>query len=312
MSFDRAELAEAVTAYGFVARLVVAAVSGSVPRNTGTSMLVWKDGQSGTIGGGTLEYEAVEQARETLGKDWMRHFPLGPALGQCCGGAVTLISETYDHNRLNTIEEDFVVRRVTGNAGMPLKLRDTLRAARNSGRLIAPIWEDGWMLEPVSKPQRQLWIFGAGHVGRALVQVLAPLPQLHITWVDTAENRFPLDIPTGVTKLIAANPAAVVQYAPHTAEHLVLTYSHNLDLEICHQLLSHGFSQAGLIGSKTKWARFRKRLDELGHDHAQILRIRCPIGQPQLGKHPQAIAVGVAASLLSQLGSAAELENKVG
>lgn len=312
MSFDRAELEEAIAAHGPVARLVVAACSGSVPRNTGTSMLVWQDGQRGTIGGGTLEYEAVEQARENLGQDWMRHFPLGPALGQCCGGAVTLISETYDHNRLKTLADDIIVRRVSGQSDMPLRLRDALRTARNAGQNVSPSWEDGWMLEPVSKPTRELWIYGAGHVGRALVRVLAPLPELHITWVDTANNRFPATIPTGVTKLVAANPAAVVQYAPPHGEHLILTYSHSLDLEICHQLLRHGFSQAGLIGSKTKWSRFRKRLGELGHDHAQILRIRCPIGQPSLGKHPQAIAVGVAARLLSQAGNAAELENKVG
>jgi xanthine dehydrogenase accessory factor len=89
-----------------------------------------------------------------------------------------------------------------------------------------------------------------------------------------------------------------VKFAPDSARHLILTYSHALDLELCHQLLSHRFAFTGLIGSKTKWARFRKRLAELGHTAAQITRITSPIGEPILGKQPQAIAIGVAASLL--------------
>ena len=90
-----------------------------------------------------------------------------------------------------------------------------------------------------------------------------------------------------------------MRLAPAEAEHLVLTYSHALDLEICHRLLGHGFRAAGLIGSATKWARFRSRLAALGHAPEQVARIRCPIGDPALGKHPQAIAVGVAAEILS-------------
>ena len=91
-----------------------------------------------------------------------------------------------------------------------------------------------------------------------------------------------------------------MRHAPPSAEHLVLTYSHALDLEICHRLLSHGFARAGLIGSATKWARFRKRLLALGHSEVSIARITCPIGDPALGKHPQAIAIGVAHDFLAQ------------
>ena len=80
----------------------------------------------------------------------------------------------------------------------------------------------------------------------------------------------------------------------------MLTFSHSLDLELCHRLLGHGFRTLGLIGSATKWARFRSRLAALGHAEARIARIRCPIGDPGLGKHPQAIAIGVAADLLGQ------------
>ena len=90
-------------------------------------------------------------------------------------------------------------------------------------------------------------------------------------------------------------------HAPHDAHHLILTYSHALDLALCHGLLGHGFARAGLIGSATKWARFRSRLGALGHAPAQIARIRCPIGTPGFGKHPQAIAIGVASGLLSDI-----------
>jgi xanthine dehydrogenase accessory factor len=81
-------------------------------------------------------------------------------------------------------------------------------------------------------------------------------------------------------------------------EHLVLTFSHALDLELCHRLLNRGFRSCGLIGSATKWGRFRSRLRALGHEAAEIGQIRCPIGDPSLGKHPQAIAVGVVAEML--------------
>lgn len=156
-----------------------------------------------------------------------------------------------------------------------------------------------WMVEPVLRPARQLWIWGAGHVGRALVDVLSPLPEIAITWVDTGVERFPETIPAGVTPLPAAQPADLVGYAPKEAEHLILTYSHELDLELCNRLLRHDFAFAGLIGSATKWARFRSRLAALGHGPQQIARITCPIGDPALGKHPASIAIGVAARLLS-------------
>jgi len=155
---------------------------------------------------------------------------------------------------------------------------------------------EGEMAAPAGRP---LWIYGAGHVGRALVQVLAPLPDVAITWVDVAAARFPDVIPDSVTQLIAADPVRVVPHAPVQAEHLVLTYAHDLDLALCHAILSRGFAGAGLIGSATKWQRFQRRLHALGHADAQIARIACPIGDPSLGKHPQAIALGVATAMIA-------------
>ncbi len=161
----------------------------------------------------------------------------------------------------------------------------------------------------VSPIRRPVWIWGAGHVGRALVDVLAPLPDVALTWVDTGAERFPLDIAEDITVVPAANPADLVAHTPAGAEHLIVTYSHALDLELCHRLLGHGFAFAGLIGSESKWARFRSRLAALGHTRGQIARITCPIGDPALGKHPQQIAVGVAAEFLHR-GTARQAEER--
>jgi xanthine dehydrogenase accessory factor len=315
MSFDADTLAAAIAREGRVARVVVAAIEGSAPREAGAAMLVWPGGQSGTIGGGTLEYEAAARARKTLteARDRLDRLPLGPALGQCCGGSVTLLTEVWDAARLESASGEVIARPLPGPATEPpLAVTRLLNAARAKGLVPAPGIVAGWMIEPRARPARSLWIYGAGHVGRALVEVLAPLPDLSVTWVDTAPDRFPDAIPPRATQLVAANPAEVVRYAPVQAEHLVLTYSHALDLELCHQLLRHGFGSAGLIGSRTKWARFRTRLRQLGHEDAQIARIACPIGDPSLGKHPQAIAVGVAAALLRARGTESAAKDATG
>ncbi|SFA84976.1 molybdenum cofactor sulfurylase [Poseidonocella pacifica] len=295
MSFDLSAIRRAIAAHGPVARVVVAEVKGSAPREVGASMLVWKDGQSGTIGGGTLEHEAARNAR--TGRRGLSRHALGPDLGQCCGGAVTLLTEEWDADRLADIHE--VAARPVDGAEMPLAVARTLDRARAQGIRPAPHLLQGWFLEPVLRPTRQLWIWGAGHVGRALVTTLSPLPDLSITWIDTAPERFPAEIPEGVTALPAAAPEQLAAHAPTDAEHLILTYSHDIDFALCDALLRRGFGAAGVIGSATKWARFRKRLHNLGHSHDEIMRIRCPIGRKDLGKHPQAIAIGVAAALLN-------------
>ncbi len=294
MAFDLTSLRAAIAAHGQVARVVIAEVQGSSPREVGAAMLVWDGGQSGTIGGGALEYQAAQQAFAREG--FSRH-PLGPELGQCCGGAVTLLTEVYDADRLATLDGEIVIAR--GPSEMPLAVKRLTTCARNQGVDLRTRMVQGWFVEPVAQPTTPLWIWGAGHVGRALVEVLHPMPEIEITWVDTAPNRFPDMIPEGVNALPASDPLRVVAHAPQDAAHLILTYSHALDLSLCDALLRHGFAFAGLIGSDTKWARFTSRLRKLGHTDAQISRICCPIGQKSLGKHPQAIAVGVAAQLLS-------------
>lgn len=299
MGFDRNEIAEAVARHGRVVRVVIAAVQGSSPREVGAAMLVWKDGQSGTIGGGALEYQAAIAAHEMTNAVRLTRHSLGPDLGQCCGGAVQLLAEVYEAQSVAAFDAGQVVARsVTPDAEMPLAVKRVIATARAHGtRPVAQLLQ-GWMIEPVAQPQRNLWIWGAGHVGRAFVNVMAPLPDLAITWVDTGLDRFPTDVACNVSVLPAVNPVDLVAHAPQQAEHLIVTYSHALDLELCHALLGHGFGFAGLIGSKSKWARFKGRLRALGHGAAQIERITCPIGNPEMGKHPQEIAIGVAAAML--------------
>ncbi len=305
MSIDLMALADAVAVNGKVVRIVVAQTEGSTPREVGAAMLVWQDGQEGTIGGGALEWQAVTRARELLERNGERSFErlaLGPSLGQCCGGAVTLLSEVFDAQSVRGIENNDVFARCRmGSTDQPLSVTRLLSAARSQGVMPASCMVDGWMIEPITPSPTPLWIYGAGHVGRGLVNVITSLPDFVITWIDTAPDRYPEAIPPGVTVLPAARPEAALRKAPKHAFHLILTYSHVIDLELCHAALCHGFASAGLIGSATKWARFRNRLLALGHESAEIDRITCPIGDPALGKHPHAIAVGVAATLLRQV-----------
>jgi xanthine dehydrogenase accessory factor len=305
--FDLAALGAALAAHCRVARVVIAGVEGSSPREVGASMLVWDQGQSGTIGGGALEYEAAAKARVLLaspptpavphrgGREarLVERIALGPSLGQCCGGAVVLWSEVFE-----SVPEVVSGVMARGPGEMPLAVKRLLAAARGQGVRPGPGLVQGWLVEPVAEAERQVWVWGAGHVGRALVGVLAPLPGIAVTWVDIGAERFPDAVPDRVTVVPASDPAMVADHAPFDAEHLVLTYSHALDLELCHRLLRRGFRSCGLIGSATKWARFRSRLAALGHSAEAVGRITCPIGDPELGKHPQAIAVGVVAQLL--------------
>lgn len=293
MSLDLDRLKRAVGS-GPVARIVVLRTAGSVPREAGAEMLVWQDRTEGTIGGGALEWEAIAAARDLLIRGGIaeRIWPLGPGLGQCCGGSVTTVTEVFTAQNLPRSLPYIRPLRVAAQSGGLMQRLQSLPAQA------APALIDGWLVDTALPHQRDLWIWGAGHVGRALVTVLAPLPDYRLTWVDIAADRFPAEIAENVTPVVAAQPERLVPHAPRTAEHLVLTHSHALDLSLCHALLSHGFASLGLIGSDTKWARFRARLTALGHAADQIGRIVCPIGDPNLGKHPHAIALGVATRLL--------------
>jgi xanthine dehydrogenase accessory factor len=235
---------------------------GSVPREAGTHMLVTRDAVFGTIGGGHLELTAIAQARQWLAAgDTTPHdaeFALGPSLGQCCGGALTLRTQ---------------------------RLGDAALAA----------WPD-------RAPRFFLQLYGAGHVGRAIVALLAGI-DCRVQWIDERESEFPTQpLPPHIERLCVEPVEAEVAQAPPGAHYLVLTHSHDLDLRITEAILRRGdFASLGLIGSRTKRARFVHRFEERGVPAEAIGRMTCPIGVPGIaGKEPEVIAVAVVAQLLQQ------------
>ncbi|MEM9271296.1 MAG: XdhC family protein, partial [Pseudomonadota bacterium] len=166
MSLDLPKLCEAIAAPGAVMRVVVAATRGSVPREAGAAMLVWQDGQEGTIGGGTLEWDATARARALLaeGRSELMELPLGPALGQCCGGHVTLALEYWDQAALARVKEPVFARPMGGVSTPPAPVR-TAMAKAEAGLLHLPHLEGKWLVESTASTGVPLWIWGAGHVG---------------------------------------------------------------------------------------------------------------------------------------------------
>jgi xanthine dehydrogenase accessory factor len=233
--------------------VTVLRADGSTPREAGAKMVVSATASHGTIGGGHLELEAIGIARTLLASSpageppapLSRDFGLGPSLGQCCGGAVTLLFEAI----------------------LPARWR--------------------------------VAVFGAGHVGRALVRLLADLP-CQVDWIDSREDGFPAEVPGNVRALSTDAPEAEVGDLPPGCDVLVMTHSHQLDLRIVEAALRRGdLPYLGLIGSRTKRARFEARLAERGVSALSLARIVCPIGIPGAGgKLPAEIAIAVAAQLL--------------
>lgn len=244
----------------------VESTEGSVPRGEGTWMAVFASSTVGTIGGGRLEYEAIAHAQQMLagslaGAAPLRRFPLGPSLGQCCGGVVTL---------------RFELARADDSAA----LRERLRAT----------------LAPVA-------LFGGGHVGAALAQVLSRLP-FALLWIDSRDGIFPADVSPAVACEHSDPVHGAVASLPVGCSVLIMSFSHAEDLDIVAACLARQRAQGdlryvGLIGSKTKWAVFRHRLVQRGFSAEELAWVTCPIGVPGIsGKEPEIIAVAVAAQLL--------------
>ena len=238
---------------------------GSVPREAGTRMLVSAEAVTGTIGGGHLELQAIRQARAMLAagthQPHDQHYALGPSLGQCCGGALTLRTQVLDATALAD-----------------------------------------W---PSTKPLFHLQLYGAGHVGRAIAQLLERIP-CQVQWIDERAAEFPTEPSAPHIERICAEPvAAEVATAPPGSFYLVLTHSHDLDLGVTHAILQRAdFAYLGLIGSATKRARFVHRLEARGIAPELLARITCPIGLPGIsGKSPEVIAVAVVAQLLLLAGA---------
>jgi xanthine dehydrogenase accessory factor len=244
--------------------VTVDSTRGSVPRDAGAWMGVFANAVVGTIGGGHLELQAIADARARLGGavgDAVQSHALGPSLGQCCGGVVRLRFERVGAADIRALHVRLAPRRA-----------------------------------PVA-------LFGGGHVGRALVNALAPLP-FQITWIDSRDEIFPPDAPADV-QCEHSDPvqAAVADLAPGSRV-LIMSFSHAEDLDVVAACLLRQRERAdlafiGLIGSATKWATFRHRLEQRGFAQSELAGVTCPIGIPGIaGKEPEVIAASVAAQLL--------------
>jgi xanthine dehydrogenase accessory factor len=333
-----ATIAGALARHGRCAMVTVADTQGSAPREAGARMIVMPDGGfHGSIGGGALEWRALADARTLLAEDApqarLRRQALGPELGQCCGGSVRLLIEVFDGALADEVaglaarEADAgfaTIARLSPSLvpakagtqrdagkepGSPLSrgradgyvgaLSRTILETTDSHRRPVQIAPDGTIFETFASQTRPLWLFGAGHVGRALVLALAPLP-FEVTWIDPRREAFPAATPGNVRSVHLPDPAAALAGAPRQAFVLVMTHSHALDLALVHAALEpERFSYVGLIGSATKRARFRKRLSDLRLSAESISHLTCPIGLAGIAsKAPAAIAASVAADLL--------------
>lgn len=194
------------------------------------------------------------------------------------------------------------------------KADDLLSADGVPGSLLHPLVEtqsslpdtsDALFFEMISPSRFQVALFGAGHVGSALVNILAGTSDCRITWVDGRAGQFPPELPSNVEARLSDNPVAEVEDLSGQAYCLVMTHDHQLDQDLCEALLRRNdFAFLGLIGSATKQRRFAQRLREKGINERQLERLTCPIGIPGIeSKEPGVIAVSVAAQLL-QLQSA--------
>ncbi len=298
--------------------VTVAIAEGSVPREAGAKMLVSPEQLKGTIGGGHLELRAIEIARAMLGQGRARHlerFALGPSLGQCCGGVVHLAFEIMDTDQARVLAarrdtDTWRVLALDGESecalidahGMQLWGDAAPTFERTHGTHV--MQEQGgrrWLVDEVAAPRAHLVLFGAGHVGAAIVRALAELP-CKITWVDEREDLFPPGVPANVTIEASDVPEALVADAPANASYLVMTHSHALDQRLTEAIMARAdVGWFGLIGSLTKRRQFEHRLRARGVDEARIEAMVCPIGLPGIAdKAPAVIAASVAAQLLME------------
>jgi len=324
------ELLRALDREPAIVRVVIASVRGSAPREAGACMLVGLRHSAGTIGGGHLEWQALNAARELLAggapSATVRRVVLGTDLAQCCGGVVEVWIERYsqtdramvgaidmaargaDAYLLSTLGHAGVERRVlsgklaSASAHSPL----TLLPAGTRAILSADPEGRSTLFERIDVALPPVWMYGAGHVGQALARIFTDLP-VQLTWIDARSEFLPADSADSIQIVHAADPERTVAAAPADARFLVLTHSHPLDYALCRAILRRGrFAWLGLIGSRSKSARFRSRLAREGVPSELIGRLVCPIGDRSISsKWPAAIAVSVAAQLLRDISTSA-------
>jgi xanthine dehydrogenase accessory factor len=304
--------------------VTVARAEGSVPRKTGAKMLVGADMQVDTIGGGHLELQACEIARAMLASGASRllqRFALGPGLGQCCGGVAHLAFEriepasaALESLRRGAMQSRDVWRLVDLDGADSLALDDLADAPffidHQLPCRVVEYDSRRWLVDPCRAARAQLLLFGAGHVGSAIVRALAELP-CQVRWVDARDELFPAEVPANVTPEATDTPAALVDAASAGTSYLVTTHSHALDMQLTEQILRRADAGwFGLIGSHTKRSQFEHRLRERGITAERIATMVCPIGIAGIsGKAPAVIAAAVAAQLLQVWETQHLLEN---
>lgn len=306
---------------GSVARIVVASVRGSAPREAGTCMLVEANRTYGTIGGGHLEWSAIAAARTLLQRNDPRmaavqRFVLATDLAQCCGGVVELWIEKYTRADspllaeaaraakpgtailVSEIHDAGLTRRIV----RPLKSFLEMDASMTATRLEHCADGTTRLSERLGQRLPHVWLFGAGHVGQALTRIFAELP-FHLSWIDSRRSLLPLASGDRLDVVCAEDPAALVASAPARTHFIVMTHSHSIDYGLCRAILGRGDAAwVGLIGSKSKAARFRSRLAADGLTQASISTLVSPIGVDGIdSKVPGVIAVAVIAQLLQVL-----------
>jgi len=298
-----------IAEHGAAALVTLAQAQGSSPREVGARMVVAPSGAfTGTIGGGALEWGALAEAQALLAR---RDGPamarldraLGPDLGQCCGGRVLLTVERFDTNDRSAITplaqaECAGVLTTIGTLDGDGRLMRRIAGPHPSGPA-HDVQPDGSVIERFGEEPTAFYLFGAGHVGRALVTALAPLP-FAVTWIDGRRGAIPQTFPPNVTAIREGDPTELLSRAPDGAFVAVMTHSHALDLDlVIAALQAKRFSYVGLIGSATKRARFTSAMRKMGVAADAVDKLVCPIGLTAIkDKAPVAIAASIAAQVL--------------
>ncbi len=294
---------------GETATLVtVVMAKGSGPRNPGAHMLVLADGSiSGTVGGGELEWQAIEEAKSNTPGVWRKDFVLGPDLGQCCGGRMTLQFELCLPEQLPTWQALLQDPEALYWTVFDQDSNEIVRR-KPSPELLATLSEDLSLFYPIdhnsylerfAEKRMPLFLFGAGHIGKALTMSLAALP-IKVTWLDNRPEIFPSLMPRSIATKAFTSAPQELDALPEKSAVLVMTHDHALDLEICLSALQNSSCMfLGLIGSSTKRTRFINRLSAAGLTKSQLDKFQCPIGVGGItSKEPTSIAASVAAQLL--------------
>jgi len=333
------ELSDLAAAGERAVLVTVAGIRGSAPREIGAKMIVTATDTIGTIGGGQLEYQSTRVAVDMLddSASTLRSFPLGSSMGQCCGGVVeilfepipeglpdwlrdlaalhgqrepaviaTRISRTKPAKFLVTAQQVFGVESADADVALVSKARQLLADGKPTTRDVQELYE------LIVAPDLNIAVFGAGHVGTAVVNALAGL-DCNIRWIDSRRKVF-RQVPANVRAIEASAPALEVAAMPANSFYLVMTHSHATDFDICERILRRGDARyCGLIGSLSKRRRFEKRYGQQGMTQSVIDQLVCPIGVNGIsGKKPAEIAVAVAAEVLEvQERAAAELSGNV-